>query len=111
MLEKRSRAPKRRLNHRSSFWTALAVWQDEVEKLVRRLGKRREELASAGKSAGWKLALAAALKPQTTVTNRWLGATLHMGNLHEVIRKIAAWARQPNPGLARKLQVTPNPKA
>jgi hypothetical protein len=38
--------------------------------------------------------LAAALKEQTTVTNRWLGEALHLGNLHEVSRKVAAWTRR-----------------
>jgi hypothetical protein len=34
-----------------------------------------------------------------------------MGNLHEVSRKVAAWLRQPNPALMKKLARTPNPKA
>jgi hypothetical protein len=37
--------------------------------------------------------VAAALKAQTTVTNRWLGSTLHMGSLYEVSRKVTAWMR------------------
>ena len=45
------------------------------------------------------------------MTNRWLGAALHLGNLYEVSRKVAAWMRAPEPGLAKKLQLTPNPKA
>ena len=40
------------------------------------------------------LALAAALKARTTATNRWLGAALHLGSLHEVSRKVAAWTRK-----------------
>jgi hypothetical protein len=38
------------------------------------------------------------------VTNRWLATTLHMGNLHEVSRKVGVWMRQPDAALAKKLQ-------
>jgi hypothetical protein len=45
------------------------------------------------------------------VTNRWLATTMHLGNLHEVSRKVAAWTRQPDLTLLKKLGATPNPKA
>ena len=91
--------------------TREAVWQEELSGLLRKLRRQPEELAQAGKSAGWKLAVASVLKDRTTVTNRWLATTLHMGNLHEVSRKVGAWSRQPDPVLQKKLQKTPNPKA
>ena len=56
------------------------------------------------------MAAAAALKVRTTVTNRWLATTLHLGNLFEVSRKIGAWVRDPELTLEKKLQITPNPK-
>jgi hypothetical protein len=34
------------------------------------------------------------LKARTTVINRWLGEALHLGNLHEVSRTVAAWTRR-----------------
>ncbi|MBL9213852.1 MAG: hypothetical protein JNG83_00100, partial [Opitutaceae bacterium] len=71
----------------------------------------RAELQSDRKSAGWKVALAAALKTRTTATNRWLGETLHMGGLHEVSRQVGAWLRQPDPALQKKLGLTTNYKA
>jgi REP element-mobilizing transposase RayT len=80
------------------------VWQEELAVLLRKLRRKPEELARDGKSADWKLAIAAVLKARTTATNRWLATTLHMGNLHEVSRKVSAWARQPDPALKRKLQ-------
>jgi hypothetical protein len=49
-----------------------------------------------------KLTVAAALKGRTTLTNRWLGTVLQMGNLHEVSRKVTAWLRHPDSALARK---------
>ena len=60
----------------------------------RRAGRKETALATTGKSEAWKLQLAAELKATTTVTNRWLGQNLHLGNLHEVSRKVAAWGRR-----------------
>ena len=81
-----------------------AVWQGELARLLRKLRRKPEELLRTGKSADWKLAIAAALKERTTVTNRWLATTLRMGNLHEVSRKVNAWTRQPDAALQKKLQ-------
>jgi REP element-mobilizing transposase RayT len=88
-----------------------AIWQSTLRQLLERLGRTEAELATSGKSAGWKIAAAAALKARTTATNRWLGAALHLGNLYEVSRKVAAWTRDPEPSLAKKLLSTPNPQA
>ncbi|HQY05618.1 MAG TPA: transposase [Lacunisphaera sp.] len=81
-----------------------SVWQEELAALLRKLRRRPEDLTSTGKSVDWKLAIAAALKTRTTVTNRWLATTLHMGNLHEVSRKVGAWSRQSDPALRKKLR-------
>ena len=86
-------------------------WEETLVKLLRKLGRTAEELATEGKSVEWKLALAATLKARTTVTNRWLGTALNLGNLHEVSRKVAAWTRAPDKALGRKLGWTTNPKA
>lgn len=83
---------------------AEAQWEETLAALLHRAGRSREELVGAGKSADWKLALAAALKTRTTVTNRWLGVTLHLGNLFEVSRKVAAWSRRPESTLAKLFQ-------
>jgi putative transposase len=88
-----------------------AIWQSTLRQLLGRLGRTEAELAGSGKSAGWKIAVAAALKARTTVTNRWLGTSLHLGNLYEVSRKVAAWTRDPDLTLAKKLRLSPNPKA
>ncbi len=90
--------------------TQEARWADELAALLLRLQRRPGELADSGKSEGWKLALAAALQERTTAANRWLAAALHMGNLREVIRKVAAWRRPPDAGWLKVLD-TPNPKA
>jgi len=88
-----------------------AVWQEELSGLLRRLRRKPVDLAAAGKSADWKLALAAAMKARTTATNRWLAGTLHLGNLYEVSRKVSAWMRRPDHALQNKLGNTPIPKA
>lgn len=84
--------------------TREALWQEELSSLLRKLRRQPRELTGTGKSVDWKLAVAAALKARTTVTNRWLATTLALGNLHEVSRKVSAWSRQPDPALQRKLQ-------
>ncbi len=70
-----------------------AVWQEELERRLVKLRKTPANLSEDSKSADWKVALAAALKACSTVTNRWLGEALHLGNLHEVSRKVSAWQR------------------
>ena len=77
------------------------VWQEYLDKLVRQLRRLLEDIALAGKSAEWKLAIASVMKARTTVPNRWLAVTLRMGNLHEVSRKVAAWTRQPDATLLK----------
>ena len=88
-----------------------AEWQEMLDRLRTKLGRQADEIPASGKSASWKLALAAALKAKTTATNRWLAAALHLGNLYEVSRKVAQWSRKPNPQLAKAVGFTPNPKA
>ncbi len=70
-----------------------AGWQEHLERELRRLRRKPDEIVASGKSEPWKLAVAAALKARTTVTNRWLSEHLRMGNHHEVSRKVSAWIR------------------
>lgn len=72
--------------------------------MLRKLRRQPEEMAGTGKSVDWKLAVAAAMKVRTTVTNHWLATTLHRGNLPKVSRKVGAWSRQPAPALQKNLQ-------
>jgi putative transposase len=91
--------------------THAALWRDELQALLAKLGRSPADLAKEPKSALWKAALAAAMKGRTTATNRWLGATLNMGGLHEVSRQVSAWHREPAPAMQRKLGITTNYKA
>lgn len=88
-----------------------AIWHDALAQVLRELGRTPAELTSAGKSAPWKLAAAAALKARSTAVNRWLAAHLQLGSRHEVGRKVAAWLRAPDPVLRKKLRLTPRPTA
>jgi putative transposase len=88
-----------------------AIWRDTLKELLQRVGHTEVELPTAGKSADWKVALAAQLKACTTVTNRWLSINMHMGSLHEVSRKVSAWTKCPRPALFASDSETTNPKA
>lgn len=79
------------------------LWQDELSALMSKIGRTPADLELGKKTAAWKVALAAALKSRTTVTNRWLGEKLNMGGLHEVSRQVSAWTRQPDPRLQKLL--------
>ena len=82
-----------------------------LARLLAKIGRRREEAVTAPKYDAWKLAVAAAMKASTTATNRWLFEQLHMGNLHEVSRRVSVWTRDPDAGLARKLGLSAKRKA
>ena len=81
-----------------------------MSRLLVRVRRQRTDLILEGKSVDWKLAVAAALKERTTVTNEWLSETLRMGNKFEVSRKVNAWARSPDRILATRVGLTPSPK-
>jgi REP element-mobilizing transposase RayT len=67
-------------------WTAKGAgeirelrWAALLEAGLGELGKGRADAAAARKSAPWKVALAAWMKQNSQVTNRWLCEQLHMG--------------------------------
>ncbi len=71
-----------------------ADWLAALGQELHRRRRSCDDLQSGGKSADWKLQLAAALKARTTVTNRWLGTHLHLGARDEVSRKLNARLRR-----------------
>jgi len=88
-----------------------AQWLGVMKELLTHLGRSVGELPTSAKSADWKIALAVAMKARTMATNRWLANNLHLGNMYEVSRRASAWRQRPEPKLARKLRLSPNPKA
>ena len=76
----------------------LAAWREQEQakrlaELLRRAGRTAEDIAQDRKSAEWKVGLAAAMKRERNVTNRWLGEHLNMGSLHDVSRRVSAFQR------------------
>ena len=73
-----------------------AAWSDQAEGLLAALGKTMIDAAQARKSEPWKLAVAAAMKATSTVTNGWLATHLHLGARHEASRNVSAWQKSPD---------------
>jgi len=61
-------------------------WRRMLEQGARKLGQDLSTCASAPKASPWKVALATWLKRGTSVTNRWLGEQLLMGQPDAVSR-------------------------
>ena len=66
------------------------VWAGDTGKAPEDIESHGGRTEGSGKSAGWKLAPAAALKSRTTATNRWLSMALYFHNLHEVSTAFAS---------------------
>jgi REP element-mobilizing transposase RayT len=83
-----------------------------LDRLLGEIGRSRTELEATGKSEEWKVAIAAALKLRSTVTNRWLSAELCLGHPSEVGRNVAAWTKLKKPLLDSLVAaITPQPTA
>ena len=54
-------------------------WEGYLEASLKALSKNEADLESARKSQRWKLAIAASMKRETSVTNQWLSEHLYMG--------------------------------
>ncbi len=104
LLADQKEAAQRQLEQASGMAQREGFWREQMEKLLQRLKRDPAELAKEGKFVDWKVAVAAALKARTAVTNRWLAENMHMGSMHEVSRQVSAWTRQPDARLSRKLQ-------
>jgi hypothetical protein len=72
--------------------------------LLKSIAREGSEATADRKFAEWKVAVAAAMKERTTVTNRSLKDNLAMGSVPEISRKVAARNRNPNKALLRKLR-------
>src|SRR5690606_33836057 len=70
------------------------IWRQELAAQLTQARISKTEIPRSPKSAEWKIAIAAAMKARTTVTNRWLAEHLHMSGLHEVSRLVSRWNRR-----------------
>lgn len=59
-------------------------WIEALDRLLAGAGRSAAEAAAAPKGASWKVALAAAMRRETTATNGWLARALNMGNARTV---------------------------
>jgi ribonucleotide monophosphatase NagD (HAD superfamily) len=92
-LEHRRAAAALALGDRDAQEAREALRRELLDRLLKEAKRTRKDLHRSAKMADWKVALAAAMKERTTVTNRWLAEELHMGSLHEVSRRVTAWQR------------------
>ncbi len=93
-LEHRAAAAALARGGRDAQQAGEALQQKLLDQLLKKARRTRSDLRRSAKMAYWKVALAAAMKARTTVTNRWLAEELQMGSLHEVSRQVAALQRQ-----------------
>jgi hypothetical protein len=63
-------------------------WRVQLDSGLKQLRRDLSEAAGSPKSAPWKIALAAWLKSNTSVLNRWLSEQLHMGPPDAVSRYV-----------------------
>ncbi len=68
-------------------------WSRRLTAGLQALDRNAADAASAPKSAPWKVAVAAWMKRQCSVPNRWLGEQLHMGPPDAVSRYVSEVAR------------------
>lgn len=71
-----------------------ARWEAGLLKCLSRLGKNKEDAESDKRSADWKLAVAAKLKRETSVTNAWLTEHLNMGTARSVSAICGVYLRE-----------------
>jgi REP element-mobilizing transposase RayT len=77
-------------------------WRIALARCLRHTDKTPQAITAGRKSADWKVAIAAAMKLKTQVSNRWLCEQLHMGTPVAVSQLVGLLRRQGGP--AAKLQ-------
>src|SRR5690606_36139707 len=77
---------------------AISHGDEQAEMLLKRLlkeaGKAENDLKESRKQALWKVSIAAQIKQQTAVTNRWLSERLHMGSIGGVSQAIRKYQQE-----------------
>ncbi len=69
-------------------------WIETLDRLLSEQGRTTAEALRAPKGAPWKVALAAAMRRETTVTHGWLARALGMGTGNMVSVYLARWRRR-----------------
>ena len=81
-------------------------WRVALVRCLRHVGKEQLEIKAGRKSAHWKVAIAAALKLKTQVSNRWLCEQLHMGTPVAVSQFVGLLRRQGGPPVKLRDELT-----
>lgn len=68
-------------------------WIAALDRLLAEQGRTIEQALAAPKGAPWKVALAASLRRETTVTNAWLARVLGMGSANAVSVHLSRWRK------------------
>jgi REP element-mobilizing transposase RayT len=79
-------------------------WQQQLELGAQVIGSSLAGAANEAKSAPWKIALAAWVKRDSSVTNRWLSERLHMGPPDAVSRYVGEVGLGKRPAAAQILE-------
>jgi len=81
-------------------------WRVALARCLRHIDKGSAEIKAGRKSADWKVAIAAALKLKTQVSNRWLCEQLHMGTPVAVSQLVGLLRRQAGPAAKLRNELT-----
>jgi putative transposase len=94
---------------------AAGYGQERAEALLAkglsRLRRGDQDLQTDLKLAEWKVALAAWIKLQCGVTNRWFSEAMHMGNIYGISKAVAADLRRKGRSKTWRALGTPKSKA
>lgn len=71
-----------------------AHWTAELDRHLTRARKSRMDAAKDWKGAAWKIVIAAEMRRQTSVSNRWLAENLHMGAASSVSQYVSEYRRK-----------------
>jgi putative transposase len=72
-------------------------WREALDRALAVVGKTSREIASAAKSAPWKLAVACWLKAHTHASNHWLSQHLNLGHRASVSSNLTRYRRRVQP--------------
>jgi putative transposase len=82
-----------------------------LERGLERLGKRSQDLETDLKLAEWKVVLAAWIRLQCGVSNRWFSEWMHMGSIYNVSKAVIGELRRKGQGRLWRVLGTPTSQA
>jgi hypothetical protein len=67
-----------------------SLWEERIDAYLKVVKKTRRDIADDAKGAAWKVAVAAAMKQNSTAGNPWLARRLNMGSPFRLCRQVGA---------------------